>query len=158
MSAFRTVRPRAWGALALAVIFLLLGFSGHGLRRDRERLARLMAQERGLRAMVEDVETEREWLLRQLPRGLDEPQVLIDTYASGTRITVRDPEAEVLSEAFQLWRVTLELDGVPWESVHGVIEAFETQSPPWRLLAFDLRSGLTGLEGQLRFEGLERLE
>ncbi len=158
MSALGSVRPRARGALALAGLFLLLGVSGHGLRRDRERLARLMGQERDLRALVESVGTEREWLRRELPRDLDDPQILMDTYAPGARITVRDPEAVVLSEAFRLRRVTLELNGVSWETVHGLIEAFEAQSPPWRLQRFDLRGGLAGLEGPLQFEGLEGID
>jgi hypothetical protein len=158
MSVFQSVRPRAWGALALAGLFLLLGVSGYGLRQDRERLARLLGQERDLRGLVASVGTEREGMLGQLTRDLDDPQILMDTYAPGARITVRDPEAVVLSEAFRLRRVTLELNGVSWETVHGLIEAFEAQSPPWRLQRFDLRGGFAGLEGPLQFEGLEGID
>lgn len=158
MSAPGHVRPRVWGALALAGLFLLLGVGGYSLRRDRERLARVFSQERELRGLAQAVQTEQAWLMRQLTRPLDDPRGLIETYAAGTRVTVRGAEEEMLSDAIRLRRVALELDGVSWKELSAILEAFETQNPPWRLQEIDLRSGLAGLEGRLRFEGLEAAE
>lgn len=155
MTGLRSVHPRVGSALAFASLFVLLGVFGRGLRGDRERLSRILAQEREVRALMEQVEGERLWLEGQLTRGLDAPQVLLDTYAPGSRISAGEPEETVLTGTYRLRRVILTVEGVPWEKVHAVIEAFEGRNPPWRLQKFAVESGLTGLEGRLHFEGME---
>ena len=156
MSVWRSVRPGVWGALAFALLLLLLGLNGLGLRQERTRLSRLREQERSLRMLAERVETEQAWLSRQLPRKLDDPAVLLELYAEGARMGIRVQESEPLSETFRLRRVILEADGVAWEAMTRLLDAFELQSPPWRLQRIELRSGLNGLEGTLHFEGLEQ--
>lgn len=158
MKALQQVRPAAWGLLGFAGLALLLGLGGQGLRTERERLTRVLTQERALRADLEAVRREQEWLDRRLTRPLDDPQILLDMYAPGSRAVVRSTDPVPLSDRYRSRQTVLELDGLSWDTVHTVIEAFEAQNPPWRLTGIDLRSGLAGLEGRLTFDGLEPLE
>jgi hypothetical protein len=155
MNALRRVRPRAWGALGLSGLLLIIGLGGHGLRQDRERLTRVLRLERELREMVEGVRSEQAWLDRQLIRPLDDPRTLLDTYAPGERIRIATQTSESLSGTVRLRRAELRIEGVSWEKLHEVIHAFETQTPPWRMGRFEVKSTLTGLEGEVVFEGLE---
>lgn len=155
MSGAGSVRPQAWAALAVAVLLLVLGLAGRGVREEGRRLERVQGQARELEAMAARVVREQAWLEETLREELGLPGVLVEAYAPGAAVLVESGEDVVLSEGVRLRRTVLVLEGVAWEAVQALVGGFEGQPNPWRLQEAALETGLTGLEGRLVFEGLE---
>lgn len=156
MSVFSNVRPVWWGLLGGALVALALGFAFREAREGAERLRRVSTRLVEVRQVADRIERERETLRVEVPRSAVSIGELLDVYLPESSFLAGEEQSELLGTAYRLRSVRVKVEGAAWDEVRALLERAGEQTPPWVPRNVELRAGLTGLEGTLHLEALDK--